>query len=142
MDGVRKGLGWSVGEHELNRRVIRELLESYWMMTINLFVSLLNNTQRHNQLELNMMKKGFWVILLALCMTISVQAQVIDEGSLKKATGWVNDLQLIEHISPTADATGAPCIEPMSSSSLTKIRSASRRVTLALARKRLRRLEG
>ena len=42
------------------------------MMTINLFVSLLNNTQRHNQLELNMMKKGFWVILLALCMTISV----------------------------------------------------------------------
>ena len=66
------------------------------MMTINLFVSLLNNTQRHNQLELNMMKKVFWVILFALCMTISVQAQVIDEGSLKKATGWVNDLQLIE----------------------------------------------
>ena len=64
------------------------------MMTINLFVSLLNNTQRHNQLELNMMKKVFWVILFALCMTISVQAQVIDEGSLKKATGWVNDLQL------------------------------------------------
>ena len=30
MDGVRKGLGWSVGEHELTRRVIRELLESYW----------------------------------------------------------------------------------------------------------------
>ena len=64
------------------------------MMTINLFVSLLINTQRHNQLELNMMKKVFWVILFALCMTISVQAQVIDEGSLKKATGWVNDLQL------------------------------------------------
>jgi hypothetical protein len=45
---------------------------------------------------MNMMKKVFWVILLALCMTISVQAQVIDEGSLKKATGWVNDLQQIE----------------------------------------------
>lgn len=29
MDGVRKGLGWSVGEHELNRRVIRELLAPY-----------------------------------------------------------------------------------------------------------------
>ena len=41
-----------------------------------------------------MMKKGFLVTLLALCMTISVQAQVIDEGSLKKATGWVNNLQL------------------------------------------------
>ena len=41
-----------------------------------------------------MMKKVFRVILLALCMTISVQAQVIDEGSLKKATGWVNNLQL------------------------------------------------
>ena len=41
MDGVRKGLGWSVGEHELTRRVIRELLESYWMMTINLFVRLM-----------------------------------------------------------------------------------------------------
>ncbi len=41
MDGVRKGLGWSVGEHELNRRVIRELLESYWMMTNNLFVRLM-----------------------------------------------------------------------------------------------------
>jgi len=27
MDGVWKGLGWSVGEHELNRRVIRELLD-------------------------------------------------------------------------------------------------------------------
>ena len=66
------------------------------MMTINLFVSLLISTQRHNQLELNMMKKVFWVILFALCMTISVQAQVIDEGSLKKATGWLNDLQLIE----------------------------------------------
>ena len=41
MDGVRKGLGWSVGGHELTRRVIRELLESYWMMTINLFVRLM-----------------------------------------------------------------------------------------------------
>ena len=41
MDGVRKGLGWSVGEHELTRRVIRELLESYWMMTNNLFVRLM-----------------------------------------------------------------------------------------------------
>ena len=41
MDGVRKGLGWRVGEHELTRRVIRELLESYWMITINLFVRLM-----------------------------------------------------------------------------------------------------
>ena len=64
------------------------------MMTNNLFVSPLKSTQRHNQLELNMMKKVLWMTFLALCMTISVQAQVIDEGSLKKATGWVNDLQL------------------------------------------------
>lgn len=62
-------------------------------MTNNLFVSPLKSTQRHNQLELNMMKKVLWMTFLALCMTISVQAQVIDEGSLKKATGWVNDLQ-------------------------------------------------
>ena len=56
-------------------------------MTNNLFVSPLKSTQRHNQLELNMMKKVLWMTFLALCMTISVQAQV-------KATGWVNDLQL------------------------------------------------
>jgi len=36
---------------------------------------------------MNMMKKVLWMTFLELCMTISVQAQVIDEGSLKKATG-------------------------------------------------------
>ena len=41
-----------------------------------------------------MMKKVLWMTFLAICITISVQAQVIDEGSLKKATGWVNNLQL------------------------------------------------
>ena len=41
-----------------------------------------------------MMKKVLWLTFLAICITISVQAQVIDEGSLKKATGWVNNLEL------------------------------------------------
>ncbi len=40
------------------------------------------------------MKKALLMTLLALCMTITVQAQVGDEGSLKKATEWVNNLQL------------------------------------------------
>ena len=40
------------------------------------------------------MKKVLLMTLLTLCMTITLQAQVIDEGSLKKATGWVNNLQL------------------------------------------------
>ena len=41
-----------------------------------------------------MMKKALLMTLLALCITITVQAQVVDEGSLKKATEWVNNLQL------------------------------------------------
>ncbi len=41
-----------------------------------------------------MMKKILMITILSLCFSTLVQAQVIDEGSMKKATGWVKDLQL------------------------------------------------
>ena len=40
------------------------------------------------------MKKLLSIIILSLCITTTMQAQEIDEGSLKKATGWVANLQL------------------------------------------------
>ncbi len=40
------------------------------------------------------MKKLLFITILTCCLSISLQAQVIDEGSLKKATGWVSNLQL------------------------------------------------
>ncbi len=41
-----------------------------------------------------MMKKVLLITVLSLCVSMMIQAQAIDEGSLKKATGWVKDLQL------------------------------------------------
>ena len=41
-----------------------------------------------------MIKRLLITTILSLCFANMVEAQVIDEGSLKKATGWVNDLQL------------------------------------------------
>ena len=40
------------------------------------------------------MKKLFFLIILSLCFSKALQAQEIDEGSMKKATGWVGSLQL------------------------------------------------
>lgn len=39
------------------------------------------------------MKKVLMIAILSLCLS-NMQAQVIDEGSMKKATGWVSELQL------------------------------------------------
>lgn len=39
------------------------------------------------------MKKVLMIIILSLCLS-NMQAQVIDEGSMKKAAGWVSELQL------------------------------------------------
>ncbi len=39
------------------------------------------------------MKKVLMIVILSLCLS-NMQAQVIDEGSMKKATGWVSELQL------------------------------------------------
>lgn len=39
------------------------------------------------------MKKVWMIVILSLCLS-NMQAQVIDEGSMKKATGWVSELQL------------------------------------------------
>ncbi len=41
-----------------------------------------------------MTKKVFLITILSLCISTMVHAQAIDEGSLKKATGWVKELQL------------------------------------------------
>ena len=40
------------------------------------------------------MKRIFLVITILLSICTTIQAQEIDEGSMKKATGWVNSLQL------------------------------------------------
>ncbi len=40
------------------------------------------------------MKKLLLITILSLCLTNMLQAQTIDEGSMKKATGWVSNLQL------------------------------------------------
>lgn len=39
------------------------------------------------------MKKVLMIVILSLCLS-NMQAQVIDEGSMKKAAGWVSELQL------------------------------------------------
>ena len=39
------------------------------------------------------MKKVLMIAILSLCLS-NMQAQVIDEGSMKKAAGWVSELQL------------------------------------------------
>lgn len=39
------------------------------------------------------MKNVLMIAILSLCLS-NMQAQVIDEGSMKKATGWVSELQL------------------------------------------------
>ncbi|MBR1400193.1 MAG: DUF3826 domain-containing protein [Prevotella sp.] len=40
------------------------------------------------------MKKLICLTILSLCITTHLKAQEIDEGSMKKATGWVTSLQL------------------------------------------------
>lgn len=40
------------------------------------------------------MKKLICLIILSLCITTTLKAQEIDEGSMKKATGWITSLQL------------------------------------------------
>lgn len=39
------------------------------------------------------MKKVLMIVILSLCLS-NMQAQVIDEGSMKKTAGWVSELQL------------------------------------------------
>ena len=39
------------------------------------------------------MKNVLMIVILSLCLS-NMQAQVIDEGSMKKAAGWVSELQL------------------------------------------------
>jgi len=41
-----------------------------------------------------MMKKLFFIAIFTFCLTHAAQAQTIDEGSMKKAAGWVSQLQL------------------------------------------------
>ncbi len=40
------------------------------------------------------MKRLLFITFLSLCLSTMVQAQEIDEGSMKKATGWVSNLNL------------------------------------------------
>lgn len=40
------------------------------------------------------MKKFLFITIISLCMSITLHAQEIDEGSMKKASGWVENLNL------------------------------------------------